>query len=394
MKEKYDIIIVGAGPAGLSAAISIKKISDLNILVLEKQAKIGERKRGETLKYDKFLEKNLFYPGFFSDITVNKTNKYRFYSPSTKKFADIESTEERYMISWHSLINELIKTGDQYGIKIKTGHEAIELLFKNDVYNGVRVSNGTSIFDLDSDLIIMADGCDNPLINKYDILTPEENCPILTITADKVKLEGNVIELFFTSGQNVPPGVLAIFPRGKNSASADYIQFVGNFKEIHKKKSIKYWWEKFRELKPIFSDRFINSTIQHFDISFLPFGGPKIETVIPKERVFLIGDNAGHNEATGGSGLVSSMRMGYEIGQIASEISLSGGLNEMFSADSRKQLLKRIQMTEIYKHLKKIAKVSINIRRAFFQVIDTPEKVDDKWDSFLAPIMKNAADFF
>jgi len=104
--------------------------------------------------------------------------------------------------------------------------------------------------------------------------------------------------------------------------------------------------------------------------------------------------NAGHNEATGGSGLVSSMRMGYEIAQIATEIYLSGRLNESNSVDLRKELLKRIQMTEIYRHLKKLAKVSINIRRTFFQVLDTPEKVDAKWDSYLAPLMKNAAEFF
>ena len=394
MNKKYDIIIVGAGPAGLSAAISIKKNSDLNVLVLEKQSNIGERKRGETLKYDKFLEEKLFYSGFFNDITVNKTNKYRFYSPSTKKFASIESTEERYMINWQSLINELIKKGDQCGIKIKSGNEVVELLFKNDVYCGVRVSDGSKIINLDSDLIILADGCENPLINKYGIQTPEENCPILTITANNVKLEENIIELFFTTGEDVPPGVLSIFPRGKNSASSDYVQFVGNFKETHKNQNIKYWWEKFRDGMPIFSDRFKNSTIHHFDISFLPFGGPRIETIIPKEKIFLIGDNAGHNEATGGSGLVSSMRMGYEIGEIATEIYLSGRLNDFISVDFKKELLKRIQMTEIYRHLKKLAKVSINIRRTFFQVLDTPEKVDAKWDSFLAPLMKDAAEFF
>ncbi len=394
MNKKYNIIIVGAGPAGLSAAISIKNNSDLNVLVLEKQSNIGERKRGETLKYDKFLEEKLFYSGFFNDIAVNKTNKYRFYSPSTKKFADIESTEERYMINWQSLINELIKKGDQCGIKIKSGNEVTEILFKDDVYYGVRVSDGSKIINLDSDLIILADGCQNPLINKYGIHTPEENCPILTITADNVNLDGNVIELFFTSGGDIPPGVLAVFPRSESSVSADYVQFIGNFKEIHKKHDNRYWWNKFRNEHPIFSDRFRNANILHFDISFLPFGGPKIETIIPKERVFLIGDNAGHNESTGGSGLVSSMRMGYEIGQIATEIYLSGRLNESISVDLRKELLKRIQKTEIYRHLKKLAKVSINIRRTFFQVLDTPEKVDAKWDSFLAPLMKDAAEFF
>lgn len=394
MNNKYNIIIVGAGPAGLSAAISIKKNSDLNILVLEKQNKIGERKRGETLKYDKFLEEKIFYSGFFNDITVNKTNKYRFYSPSTKKFADIESTEERYMINWHSLIDELLEQGIHSGIEIKVNHEVIDLLVKDDVYNGIIVTDGIKNLKIHSDLIILADGCEHPLIDKYGIPTPEENCPILTITADNVNLDGNVIELFFTSGGDIPPGVLAVFPRSESSVSADYVQFIGNFKEIHKKHDNRYWWNKFRKEHPIFSDRFRNANILYFNTTFLPFGGPKIESLIPKDRLFLVGDNAGHNEATGGSGLISSMKMGYEIGQIAAEIHLSDKIDEFFSGDSKTQLLKRVERTEIYKHLKKLTKIAVSIRRAFFKVLDTPEKVDDKWDSFLAPTMTNAAEYF
>ncbi len=41
MSKKYDLVIIGSGPAGMSAAIYAKR-SDLNVLIIEKGAPGGK----------------------------------------------------------------------------------------------------------------------------------------------------------------------------------------------------------------------------------------------------------------------------------------------------------------------------------------------------------------
>ncbi|NVM01993.1 MAG: FAD-binding protein [Candidatus Helarchaeota archaeon] len=385
MKKKYDIIIVGAGPAGLAAAISAKKDTKLNILVLEKQIRPGNRIRGETLRYDKSLEENVFYPGFFDKITVNKTNKYRFYSASTKKNIELEALNERHMIKWHDLIDALIKKAIEDGIEIQANHEVTDLLFEGDKYSGIKVFDGFKNLQVKSDLIILADGCENSLINKYGFQTPKENYPILKIIAENVSIKENVIELFFSTGKDIPPGILSVFPRSRSSAEANYVQFADL-----KIKDLLFWWERLKSETPIFSDYFKNSSILYFDVTKLPFGGPTKEVLIPKPRIFMAGDNAGHVQATSGAGLVTTMSMGHEIGKIASEIYNSGEIDSYFSADAKKQIMKKIKKTNIYRNLKDTANLAIDIRRAFFKTLVTPEKIDEKWDSLIAPSFKGA----
>ncbi|GAG91416.1 unnamed protein product [marine sediment metagenome] len=43
MAKKYDVIIVGGGPAGIFAALELTKSSDLNILLIEKGRDIDGR---------------------------------------------------------------------------------------------------------------------------------------------------------------------------------------------------------------------------------------------------------------------------------------------------------------------------------------------------------------
>ncbi|MEM3449525.1 MAG: NAD(P)/FAD-dependent oxidoreductase, partial [Nitrososphaerota archaeon] len=49
-KEKYDVIIVGASPAGIFAALELTRKSDLSVLIIDKGRDISQRQhQGEAL---------------------------------------------------------------------------------------------------------------------------------------------------------------------------------------------------------------------------------------------------------------------------------------------------------------------------------------------------------
>lgn len=80
LKKEYDIIIIGAGPAGLFAAYELSKNKNLKILVVEKGPDINQRKKN--------IMSGIGGAGLYSDGKLNltpihgKTNLYEFLTKS------------------------------------------------------------------------------------------------------------------------------------------------------------------------------------------------------------------------------------------------------------------------------------------------------------------------
>ncbi len=194
-KMKYDVVIVGAGPAGLSAAIKLKQLSsDISVCILEKGPEVGSHILSGAILEPKALNelfpdwKNMDHP-HMSDVKkekflfLKKNSSFflpNFFLPKTFK------NHGNYIISLANFCRWLSEEATKLNIEIYPGFAASEILFdeKNNVIgvatgdmgiekNGNKSPSFEPGIELIAKYTLFAEGCRGHLgkkiIKKYNL---------------------------------------------------------------------------------------------------------------------------------------------------------------------------------------------------------------------------------
>lgn len=402
--ENFDVIVVGGGPAGLSAAISAAR-AGMKTVVIERGDYPGTKNVMGGVLYTRATEAVI--PEFWKHAPLERPvieQRYGFLSGDeivSAAYRDPAWGEPPY--NAHTVLRVkfdrwLAEQAEKEGVMIITETVVEDLLYKGDQVVGVRT--GRAEGDLGAKVVILAEGV-NAFIAKKAGLAPQMRPDTVAVAVKEIialpteKLEdrfclepgqGATIELFGDSTDGML-GTAFIYTN-KDSISIGVGAILGQLTE--KKWTPNDLLENLKA-KPYVRRLIQGGETKEYLAHLIPEGGYNAMPKLHRQGVLVVGDTAMLVNGLHREGSNLAMTSGKIAGQVAAEAIQSGDLSDHGMSVYETRLRDSFVVKDLHKYrktnhffednphfFKVYPEIMSNAARMFFTADETPKKERQK----------------
>lgn len=308
MKDMYDVLVIGAGPAGSIAARTAAE-KGLDVLLIEKRQEIGDPVRCAEGVNKEYLKKHVEIDKRWICADLKASFIYAPDGTRIEMAEEISGGEVGYVLERKLFDRALAEQAAVAGAEVRVKTRATGLIIEDDFVRGARLMHLGKSHDVRARIVIGADGVESKVGRWAGIDTSLKPVDIETCT--QYLIAGADIAQdhceFYIGSEIAPGGYVWIFPKGDGKANVG-IGILGSRTGKFKPRPVDY-------LNSFLEKKFPNARIVEMVYGGVPVSGSIEKT--SANGLMLIGDAARQSDPITGGGILNAMEAGKLAGEAA-----------------------------------------------------------------------------
>jgi len=310
--EKFDAVIIGAGPAGCAAARKAASMG-AKVLVLEREDGFGKRVCGEAISEGALVDAGI---GRSPDFISNEIERVRIHAPDRSRFVEFSRRDvdmgAGFIIRKDAFLERMADAAMGEGADFRLRSAALDISGGAGDWRVKVGSGGGGAYEVGAPLLIGCDGVNSTVARRFFDRSGYRVIACLQYTLSPCSIEEDVLEFFL--GKGVAPGGYAwIFPKGDGVANVG----LGS-----RGRPAKGLLEGFLASH---ADKFHGSKRIREGAAPVPVSG-QLRSVV-RDGLMICGDSAGQVIPLTGAGIHSSIVAGSIAGEVASKAIREGDVS-------------------------------------------------------------------